>query len=192
MKKSVKMQIEALQDQIDAVNAKRNNIEEIDHLWIAEALPLVQQLNSAFDKAFGASELIQGIIKGVETSTDYAMSEYGELTRWVKIDVKQLKEECLNDIDRLKDYLLADHAVFLNEEEEYAEILVGDYIAIQEDYGDVFYCELGECRPIAQRQEYNSSEELKAIIQTFMDSSGHHSLVVKVGRYGDVRVIDMQ
>jgi len=182
MKKSVKIQIEALQDQIDAVNAKRNN----------EALPLVQQLNSAFDRAFGASELIQGIIKGVETSTDYAMSEYGELTRWVKIDVKQLKEECLNDIDRLKDYLLADHAVFLNEEEEYAEILVGDYIAIQEDYGDVFYCELGECRPIAQRQEYNSSEELKAIIQTFMDSSGCYPIVVRVGRYGDVRIIDMQ
>lgn len=183
MRKSIKTQIEGLRDQIDAINAKRNN----------ETLPLVKELNLAFDKAFGASKLIQDLIKAAESSEEYAINKYGELTRWVRADVKALKDECLNDFERLKDYL-ADHAVFLNEEEEYAEIdsPVEDFIAIQEDYGDVFYYANGESSTIAQRQEYNSSEELKAIIQNFMDSSGHHPIVVRVGRYGDVRVIDVQ
>jgi hypothetical protein len=180
MKKSIKTQIEAIQDQIDAINAKRNN----------ETLPLLQELNLAFDKAFDNSILIQELIKAAEDSKEYAMNEYGELSRWVRVDVKSLKEECLNDFDRLKDYL-ADCAVYLNEDEEYAEILVGDFIAIQEDYGDVFYCANGESSTIAQRQEYNSFEELKAIIQKFMDGRGYYPLVVKVGRYGDVRVVSV-
>lgn len=131
---------------------------------------------------------LQNAIRAVETSTKYYFNEFGEVNRYVKLDMHILPHDYK---EALRVYLdeKTGGVVFPNFEQNVLDATEGDCILVQLQHGrdnGVYY----ENERILNPSDFESEADLYASIEEWMEKEGVFPAVLRVSGGGNLSPIN--
>lgn len=131
---------------------------------------------------------LQSAIRAVETSTEYYFNEFGEVNRYVELDMHLLPHDYK---EALRVYLdeKTEGVVFPNFGQNVLDTTEGDCILVQLEHGrddGVYY----ENKCILNPSDFESETDLYASIETWMEKNGVFPPVLQVSQGGNLSLIN--
>lgn len=162
-----------------------NKINELNNkrLELLSQVDVIEDnIQSEYNIIFDDSSTIKNWITELENGGEYSYNEYGEVDRFIRVDLTQFKD-CLTQLGSY----LSDNGIHLNSQHETIAML--DIAIIINREGDV-YCQDSR-KWVISKNDYESVSELKSLIENYMETSGYFPTVLReVDSYGTLELFN--
>ncbi len=166
--------IRTLIEKLNSVKAEsQNHIFELD-----------RQLQTEYNKEFSRDKLLSKMVKRLQKSDALELGPNG-IYQWISFDVSEYS----NCLDYLKAYLDETYCIRIGEHNDSLELDVGPSLTINHR-GDVFDEDSGKFAINAH--DYKNVSERNALIEAYMEKTGHFPGVYSVDSYSNVTTADTQ
>ena len=163
----------------------KNELADAAHPFNDRIQAVETKIQAAYFKEFVANEDLNKAISELESSGQYTIDEFSELSRFIHFDLSQFKES--DSLQYLEEYL-QDQCIYINTEYETLQMSEGSYIGIKED-GEVYHSDCGSADFFLTRDSYESIEDRNAQIEAYMGKSGEFPSVFEIDHYGNLTLI---
>jgi hypothetical protein len=165
----------------DTINRLNQELSTLD----GDREGIKDKLRTAWGLVFEASESIKTMVSRVETSTNYAIDKYGDISSFTHEDFSEF-ESCR---EYFEGYMQETHHVSIDWDNGALLQSLGTCIVINDDGdvydqdGDKFFIKSGD---YLDDNGDPDTEKRNELIEAYMESSGYFPGVFRVGKYGDV------
>lgn len=164
---------------IETLTKKINELKQSHSKKLSE---LTDQLNSIYFKKFDKNKYLKESIKRLEESKDLE-SDYDYFNQWLRIDFSEvIDEENETEKDTLDLYLSEKYSIQVDFKNDCIKQWIGPCILINDD-GDVL--DQDSRKWILSKNDYENENELKELIEKYMQKTGHYPPIVTCDRYGN-------